>query len=160
MRVSTRAGFTLLELLVGLAILSVMAGLGMTFARPANDLRAATAVKTMLLWARAEAVWHGVPVAVTELPLASGFVVRSLPSGSGDCDDGEILGRLLLADHPGVRLAAGFGVRGGIVWLASGSGRSCAGGGVISADLRLASLTGTSHVIVSSLGRVRVERGP
>src|SRR5690606_33956913 len=160
MRETARSGFTLIELLVCLAVLGVVVGTGLAFARPAHDMRAATATKALLLWARAEAIWQGGSVAVTELPLGGGFVARLLPPGSSDCAAGEPLARVRLLDHPGVRVTDGFGGRGGIVWLASGSGRSCSGGGVISGYLRLAGLTSVSRVVISSLGRVRVEREP
>lgn len=155
-----RSGFTLIEVLVCLAVVSVLLGIGFSLARPTFDHRAATATRSLLLWARAEAIWRGAPVAVTELPLGAGFIARLLPAGTSDCDAGDAAGSMLLVDHPGVRITQGFGGRRGIVWLATGSGRSCSGGGVISSDLRLAGLTGASHVVISSLGRVRVEREP
>jgi prepilin-type N-terminal cleavage/methylation domain-containing protein len=160
MRPTSSLGFTLIEVLVVLALLGSVAGIGLTFARPATDLRAATALRSVLLWARAEALWQGSSVAVRELPLGVGYEVRRLTDGVDSCDSGEVIGRLLLAEHPGVRIAAGFGSREGLVWLATGSGRSCDGGGVISATIVLQSPLGSSRVVVSSLGRVRAERVP
>ena len=160
MRCERRSGFTLIELLVCLAVIGSLAGIGLRFARPANDLRAATALKTLLLWARSEAMWQGSSVAVSELPLGAGYEVRRLAAGSNDCHSGEVMGRLLLVEHAGVSLAAGFGSRTGLLWLPTGSGRSCDGGGVISTSITFRSLGGSSRVVVSSLGRVRVERVP
>jgi len=155
-------GFTINELLVVLAIIAICASLFVGFARPSNEMRAANAVKSVLLFARAQALWLGVPVSVTELPLGSGLTVRRQPPGvSGGCtnEGSSVVNRLLFSDYPGVRLAAGFRA-GGLLWLPSGSGRGCDGSGVISSTLRVASLTGAAEVIISSLGRVRVERAP
>lgn len=160
MRNPRQLGLTLVEVLVCMAIIGSLAGIGFSFARPANDQRAATALKALLLWSRSEAMWQGSTVAVIELPLGAGFQVRRLARGSSDCGSGQVIGTLLLAEHAGVRLAAGFGARQGLLWLATGSGRSCDGGGVISASITLQSLSSSSRVIVSSLGRVRVERTP
>ncbi|HLU83574.1 MAG TPA: GspH/FimT family protein [Trueperaceae bacterium] len=160
MRSDRQSGFTLIELLVCLAVIGSVAGIGLSFARPANDLRAATALKSLLLWSRSEAMWQGSSVSVTELPLGTGYQVRRLSAGSSDCHSGEVISRLLLVEHAGVSLAGGFGSREGLLWLPTGSGRSCDGGGVISATITLQSLTSSSRVIVSSMGRVRVERMP
>lgn len=146
--------------MVCLALIGSFAGIGLAFARPANDARAAAALKSLLLWARAEAMWQGIAVAVTELPLGVGFEVVRLPPGAATCGAGETIGRLWLADHPGVRIATGFGARRGLVWLPTGSGRSCDGSGVISSSLELRGHTRATRVVVSSLGRVRVERAP
>lgn len=153
-------GFTLIEVLVCLAVLGSVAGIGLAFARPATDMRAAAAIKSLILWARAEALWHGVSVAVHELPLGAGFEVRRLAGGGSDCEAGEVIGRSLMTEHPGVRIGTGFGDRGGLVWLPTGSGRACSGGGVISATVVVLSRSGTSRVVISSLGRVRIEREP
>jgi prepilin-type N-terminal cleavage/methylation domain-containing protein len=153
-------GFTLIEVLVVLAVLGSVAGIGLTFARPASDMRAAVALRSVLLWARAEALWQGASVAVRELPLGLGYEARRLEPGADACDSGEVIGRLLLAEHPGVRIAAGLGAREGLLWLPTGGGRSCDGGGVISATIVLRSPLGATRVVVSSLGRVRVERVP
>lgn len=143
-----------------MAVLAVLAGVAVSFARPAAELRAANALKGLLLFARAQALWQGVPVSVTQLPLGSGFAVARGPfDAAGGCHGGEVTNRLLLTQYPGVRLTDGFAT-GGMQWLPSGSGRDCAGGGVISATLTLSSLTGAAQVVVSSLGRVRTERRP
>jgi len=160
MRSRLPRGLTLIEILVCLAVVGSVAGLGLAFVRPANDARAATALKTLLLWSRAEAMWQGSSVSVVELPLGIGYEVRRLEGSASGCGSGAVIGRLLVAEHPGVRIAAGFGAREGLLWLPTGSGRSCDGGGVISASIVLQSLAGSSRVVISSLGRVRVEKAP
>lgn len=151
-------GLTINELLVVMAIIAILGGLVVSFARPSTEVRAANALKSLLLFARAQALWQGVAVSVTQLPLGGGFAVARTQAGAG-CAGGTVTSRLLLSDFPGVRLASGF-ADGGLVWLPSGSGRSCDGDGVISATLRLNGFRGAAELIVSSLGRVRVRRLP
>jgi len=124
-------GMSLVELLVVIAVLALCLSLALAFARPSHALRAAEASRAAILWARANALWRGEAVSVTELPGGAGLVVR---------------------------LEAGLPR--GIVWLPSGSGRTCDGGGVVSATLRLADARRRVAVVVSSLGRVRLEVGP
>jgi len=152
-------GFTLVEALLVLAVLGVLAGLGVVTARPALEMRAARAVRALLLHARVEAMWTGAPVAVVELPGGAGLAARA--SGAVPvCDSGgRTLATVRLRDFPGVTLARGLR-SGGLYWLPSGSGRDCDGGGVISGTLELRGPFGSAAVVVSSLGRVRVEAGP
>lgn len=151
-------GFTLVETLVVLAVTAVLLALALTYTRGGGTLRAAHALKASLLWARTNAVWSGVPVAVTELPGGAGLLLTQLGAGSTKCGNGSELARFRLRDYPGVTLAAGLPR--GVVWLPDGSGRSCDGGGVISATMRLLGGQGGAKVVLSSLGRVRVEADP
>lgn len=138
------------------AVLGVLLSVAVAFARPSHAVRAGQAVRSTLLWARANAIWRGASVSVTES--AGGFVVRLAPAGGPPCEGGTEIAQVRLADHPGVMLAAGLPR--GLVWLPNGSGRSCDGGGVISATVRLADARRSVSVVVSSLGRVRLESAP
>ena len=112
-------------------------------------------MRTAILWARTEAMWGGVAVSVTEATSGQGVVVRTAPDPANPCAAGTVLTRVLLAEFPGVRLEAGLPR--GLVWLPSGSGRSCAGGGVISGTMVLADGRASVRLIISALGRVRLE---
>lgn len=149
-----RAGITLVELLVVLGVLAVLASAGLAFARPSLAMKAARAVRTTVLWARTEAMWRGAPMSVTELPGGAGLVVVAPADPAAPCGEGTPLARVALADFPGVRLVAGLPR--GLVWLPSGSGRTCSGGGVISGTMLLADARVTISVVVSALGRVRL----
>lgn len=118
-------------------------------------MRAANALRALLTSARHEALLRGHSVAVVQVP--GGFVSRSLSSSEAQCVGGAELGRLSLSDHQGVQVVESW-PSGGLVWLPSGSGRTCAGGGVISSTVALQGWRGSAAVVVSSLGRVRVER--
>lgn len=144
---------TLIEVLVVVAILAIVAGSAYALSRPSLANAAARALRTMILWARTEAMWRGQPVSVLEG--AGGFVAAVAHDPSRPCEGGTAIANVALAEYPGVRVGAGLPR--GLVWLPSGSGRSCSGGGVISATIALHGGAATVHVVVSSLGRVRVE---
>lgn len=152
-----RHGFTLVELLIVLGVLALLASFAAAFARPANAQRAAQAVRATILWARTEAVWRGDPVSVT-VSNDDAVLVRLEDGGSPWCESGTELGTLRLSAYPGVTLERGLPR--GVVWLANGSARSCSGGGVISGRLTLRDRLRTVSVLVSSLGRVRLEGAP
>ena len=149
------AGFALLELVVVLALLTLLVSFAFAVGRPSHTTRAARAVRSAILWARTEAMWRGVAVSVTEASGRLGVVVRTAPDLANPCASGTVLTRVLLAEFPGVRLEAGLPR--GLVWLPSGSGRSCAGGGVISGTLILADGRTSVRLVISALGRVRLE---
>lgn len=148
---------TLLELLLIMALVSVLAAITLTFWRPNGAMLAAAEVRTTLLWARANALWRGVPVSVTQEGDAE-LLIRQTDPAHAPCEGGVEIERLDIGSHPGVRLVAGLPR--GLLWLPDGSGRTCSGGGVISATLKLQGSRGGANVIVSSLGRVRVEPRP
>lgn len=154
-RRSRAAGLALLELIVVLALLALLVSFAFALGRPSHARRAASAMRTAILWARTEAMWGGVAVSVTEATSGQGVVVRTAPDPANPCAAGTVLTRVLLAEFPGVRLEAGLPR--GLVWLPSGSGRSCAGGGVISGTMVLADGRASVRLIISALGRVRLE---
>ncbi len=154
----TRTGFTLLEVLVALAVLAIVASVAMAFARPAHAVRAANAVRGTLLWARTEAIWRGVPVSVQ--PTAGpGIALRAEADGAAPwCAGGQQIATLRLSAYPGVALEQGL--ERGLVWLPTGGARTCSGGGVINGRIRLRDRLRAVDVVVSSLGRVRVAEAP
>lgn len=152
------AGFTLLEVVVALAVMGLLATGGARLLRPHAALRAAEAARAFLLWARLEAIWTGHAVAVVPSPRA-GLDARSGDAGDvASACEGPALKRLQLRRFGSVRVTEPL--RAGIVWLPSGGARSCEGGGVISGSMLLADRGRRAAVVVSSLGRVRVEAEP
>lgn len=149
------AGFALMELLVVMVVVALLASMGISAGRPAAEARAAQALRGLIVSARHEALLRGRSVAVVQHP--GGFESLAQPATTATCGEGSGVGRVDLAQHPAVRVSEGWDA-GGLVWLTSGSGRTCAGGGVISSTVVFTGPRGSAAVIVSSLGRVRVER--
>lgn len=144
-----------------MAVLGLAAVAGATLVRPAAALRAAQSARSFLLWARLEAMWTGRAVAVT-IAGDDGLQARSVAASDGAdplvACQGPVRRRLDLASFGAVRISRPL--RAGLVWLPGGGARSCNGGGVISGTLVLTDARGHAEVIVSSLGRIRIEAGP
>lgn len=151
-------GVTLLELVVALGLAAVLAGAVLAGVQPGGAGHAARAARAFLLWARLEAMWSGRPVAVLQASWP-GLVARAGDgAGLAAACTGPVVRRLRVDRFPRVRVR--LPLRAGIVWLPTGGARSCAGGGVVSGRIELADRAHTVAVVVSSLGRVRLEAVP
>lgn len=150
-----RRGLSLVEILVVLAIVALVAAVGIALVRPSHAGRAAAAAATLLAWARLQAVWSGHDVAI--VPTTGGLVARTAPAAD-PCTGGSVARRVLWRSYPLVRVLRPL--RDGVLWRAAGGALSCAGGGVISDRLVLGDPRMAVAVVVSSLGRVRVEVVP
>lgn len=150
-------GFSLLEVLIALAILALSTAylFGLRFSAVAP---ATAALRAHLIQARFEAIRRDQPVAVVFDHLQGEFLTRLDASQSGAiCSDGEVLARLSLQEFRGVRV--GDLPTPGLVWLPSGLGRTCQGGGVFNQTISLSDGRREGRVIVSRAGRVRSEVG-
>jgi prepilin-type N-terminal cleavage/methylation domain-containing protein len=158
-------GFTLVEFLIVLAIIAILAGLGVARINApdarlfANDLRAA------LEQARYEAVRRHTPIAFSWD--AAGFATRE-PTGTLNtvtkvfdttiCTSGTPLRIKGLTDYRGITVTGGL-ESAGVVWLPSGLIRACDG-----SDLPATTTTtigdgrSTYRVILSGAGAVEVAR--
>jgi len=146
-------GFTLLEIVVVLMVAGLLAGGGALLARPGGAQRAAQGARAFLLWARLEALWSGDAVAV--VPAGSPALSARAGADAASACAGPERKRFELARYGRARVLKPL--RAGIVWLPFGGARSCGGGGVISGRMILGDGRARASVIVSSLGRVRVE---
>ncbi|HKI58271.1 MAG TPA: prepilin-type N-terminal cleavage/methylation domain-containing protein [Trueperaceae bacterium] len=153
-RAARQSGFTLIELAVVLALLAVTT-VGALRLRPGAAVRAAESARALLLWGRLEAMWSGHSVAVTPDPVY-GLAARGGSGGSpADACAARVLRRLPL--HRFGRVSVVQALRIGVVWLPGGGARACDGGGVISGRMVLEGGSRRVDVVVSSLGRVRLE---
>jgi prepilin-type N-terminal cleavage/methylation domain-containing protein len=147
---TARRAFSLVELLVILAILAVLAGGAVAAFRPSHARRSARAYLTTVQGARIAAL-AGTPVAVRWDDAARRFEVRE----RDDCA-GPLRGTLA----PLPRVAVARRLRDGVVWLPDGTGRSCSGGGVYGGRVRFAGRREAWDVVVASTGRLRLEAVP
>lgn len=153
-------GWSLVEMLVVIAILAVLAGIGMALMRPSPSRHAAVLLATELTAARLRALAGGAPTAVvadgpSDVRRRVGAPWDDAPS---TCTAGRIDASTDLASFPGVVIASGLDD--GIVWFPTGWGRTCSGAGVYNRRIVIAGPRRSHAVIVSSAGRVRWEVVP
>lgn len=149
-----RTAFTLLELLIVLAILAVVATLGWTVFRSSAAERGARAYLQLVQTARLAAI-AGRTGAVRWSPEAGAFELRADVPATSPCE-GPIVRRLA----PPERVAVTRRLRAGVVWQNDGSGRACDGGGVYGGRVRFEDRRTVWDVVVASTGRLRIEAGP
>ena len=158
----TPRGWSVLEILVVLAILAVVFGLALMLLRPPSSRHAAVRLAGELTNARLRALAGGAPTAViVALDGASWERRIGIPGADAPmtCNGGTIDGRLDLArSFPGVTVSSGSDA--GIVWFPTGWGRTCDGGAVFNRRIVLSGPRARHAVVVSSAGRVRWERQP
>ena len=151
-----RGGTSFIEILVVLAVLALVAGASFAVVRPSGAHQAALAARALVTWSRLQALRTNSDAALSST--AQGLVVHASGSAPRPCTIGRRLRGLAWSDFGSVRLERAL--RSGILWRADGIALSCAGGGVISDRLVLADDRARYAVVISSLGRVRVERLP
>lgn len=149
-------GHTLLELLVVLALTGLFT-LWALQARPSRVAAAVVALRSQMMQARFVAIERNTPVAVVFREGQASFFTLAAGelSIAEACEAGEELVRLELSDFPGVRVDSVPSK--GVVWLPSGNGRTCSGGGAFNQTIRLSDNVRSARVIVSRAGRVRSE---
>lgn len=151
-------GVSLLELIVVLAIIGILLGIGYALLRPNPARHAAIALASELTAARLQALAAGMPVAVL-LSTDRRTVFRKAGAVGEDadqvCASGAVAHRLDWGRFPRVELTSGL--ERGIVWFPTGWGRACGGGGVYNDRIELAGPAARYAVVVSSAGRVRWE---
>lgn len=143
----------MLELLVVLAVIGVIAAAGWRAVHPGAVALAAQGVRGFLRWGRLEAMWSGRVVAI--VPTGPGALSARVSDRVEEACLAPAFRTFQMDPYGAVRVDRQF--RSGIIWLPSGGARSCAGGGVISDRMILAGNGQRASVLVSSLGRVRVE---
>ena len=158
MLVKTRAGFTLLEMLIVIAIMGILMALGVPMLRPPSSYLFASDLKAMVQQARFESIKRNVPVAVVWSDSAKTFTTQSHTDYLKACDatGTEKLRVKSLTEYRNLRVTSAFQT-GGLVWLPTGLGRQCTGGlmanGTTITDDRM-----VYRVCISSAGRVRIKK--
>ena len=153
-------GWSILEMLVVLAILALLFALGVALLRPPPSRHAAVRLAGALTTARLRALAGGAPTALVVAADGASWERRvgtPWSDATATCRDGSVDERLdLTPTFPGVTIASGS--EAGIVWFPTGWGRTCDGGAVFNRRIVLSGPRARHAVVVSSAGRVRWER--
>lgn len=142
--------------MIVLAIAGLVTGWYVRSNGPDRIEGAIVALRSMVAQARFEAIERSVPVAVVYRPGVKAFVTLAGESGSFTvCEAGAEVSRLVLSEFPGVEVERV--PSGGLVWLPSGSGRTCSGSGAFNQTITLSERDRDARLIVSRAGRIRSE---
>ena len=155
---SVADGFSVVELLVVIAVLGVLLGIGLAVLRPNSERLAANSFRALLQEARTEAISRNRPVAVTWDADQAAMIVRVAPSPALPACDGSLqaLDRLEFGEYRGVAVTTDMS-GGGLVWLPNGRHRSCDPSGSLDSVTTFASPRGAVTVRVSTGGSVVVQ---
>ena len=125
--------------------------------RPGRLGGAVAALRSQIAAARFEAIQRNVPVAIVVKDMQDSFLTLASSGVGPVCEEGAEVARLDLGEFPGVEVESV--PPGGLVWLPSGSGRTCSGSGAFNQTIVLSEGKRTGRVIVSRAGRIRSELG-
>ena len=152
-----RAGFTLVELLIIIGLLAMLSAVvAVNWPSPLGP--ASNALRGFINQARLEAVARNEPIAVIYDASSGQYQQRHLSDGSWSatelCSRGEVLRSLDLTEYRGVSLGPPGN---GLIWLPTGYGRTCLGGGAFNQTITLMRGGLEARIFVSRAGRLRTE---
>ncbi len=156
---SNKAGFTVIELLIAVAIIGILASIGFVRISPPSARLLSNDIKAMVHQARYEAVKRNRPIAFVWNEAEDGFEIR-LDSASSSvlaaCGGDTLLTSKAVADYPRTAVSTDMPTS-GLVWLPTGQGRACNGAPMISSDIRVVSGTISRVVEVTMGGKVTIK---
>lgn len=153
-----RNGFTMIELLIAVAILGILLGIAAAFIRTptarvlSNDLRA------MISQARFEAIKRNVPVAVVWDSSRRTFSTRVDHDGLLQCDENvtQILRTLELDSYQRANVSVNMPGN-GVVWLPNTRLRTCSGQSLSQASIDVSDSRNSVQLRISSSGQVSLQ---
>lgn len=154
------SGLTLLEILIVLALIGILAAVGVrTFRAPESRLLA-NDVKLTVQQARYEAIRRNHPVAVLWNPgtqSITSVIDEADPSVAAACGGTTTLKLQDASEYPSATIASEPAVATGVVWLPSGQIRSCVGGIASEVRLTISDSRTSRTVTVTPAGRVDIQ---
>lgn len=156
-----QAGFTLLEMLIVIAIMGILLALGVPMLRPPSAYLFATDLKAMIQQARFEAIKRNSPVAVIWDSTDKTFTTRFDAANTTFADPSTActstsppLNTKRASDYRNLSISTNMSGN-GIVWLPTGSARECSNN-LGNSRITIDDGKKPFYVFVSMGGRVRV----
>jgi prepilin-type N-terminal cleavage/methylation domain-containing protein len=148
-------GFSLLELIVVMAMIGILATLAGFYLRPPAHVVAANDLQALFQQARVEAVTRNRAVAVTFQGATGTFeVLANTTGGAVSCSTGTSTVRTLaLSEYPRVTATVTI-PSDGFLWLPNGLVSACSTGSLPSANVEFVHNGQTARVVVTPAGRV------
>ena len=154
-----RHGLTVIEMLIAVAIAGILLAIGVVNLQAPAARLFANDLKAQLEQARFEAIKRNAPVAVVWDAAGDRFVTRLDPDTAtvaAACVGSDVLQVRRPNEYRNVAVNV-MGWSGGVVWLPSGQGRTCAGAPAIGGDISITDGRTTRVVRVSVGGRVSIQ---
>jgi len=151
-----RRGFSILEVLIVVAILGVVLGLGATMWRAPSSQVYASSLRNLVLQARFEAIRRNEPVVVAWDADVREFVVRASGGGAWCTDMGDELGRSNASDVGRLTVTTSVTGNGSLVWVPSGQARNCSGASFAEDFADIDDGRTPRRVVIGAAGRVEI----
>ncbi len=148
-------GFTLIEMLVTLAILGIALATGIAFVKMPSPRLYANDLKAMIQQARFESIKRNVAVAVVWDSVAQAFTVRVNTGNDQLCSASTVIKTQPLSEYRNLTLATTM-TGNGIIWLPTGQVKSCTNSFADSVTT-LSDSRSTLRVVLSRAGKVSIE---
>lgn len=150
-------GFTLVELLVVIVVVSILATFSAFVIRPRAEVQAANSFQALVQEARLEGVKRNRPVAVVWDLSAQEALVAIADATSPDCTTNLTqIDTFDLSEYRDVSVTTTLGDD-GLLWFPSGRGQSCAASSLDSTTT-FSAVGRQALVVMSSGGRIEVQR--
>jgi prepilin-type N-terminal cleavage/methylation domain-containing protein len=122
---TARRGFTLLEVIVAVAMLGILLAIGATSVRPPAAQTYASSLRNMVLQARFEAIKRNAPVVVGWVADEEEFVARLAGQDDWCTDLGDVIIRSNAIEIARLQITTTVTGPGSLVWVPSGQSRNC-----------------------------------
>ena len=157
---SGNRGFSLLELIIVMAMLAIFLAIGFTQMRPPSSRVFANDLKIQIQQARYEAIKRNRPVAVVWEASTQRFTTRlnlANPTLPLACSGSTVLVTKQGADYPGLNISSQLASGAGVVWLPNGQARRCDGGLPEPTRTTVSDHRATRFVDITLTGRVLIQ---
>lgn len=153
-------GFSILELLVTLAVLGILLSVSVVSLNPPNTRVFADELKAMIAQSRYEAVKRNRPVAFFWNAEEQAFTTRfdaNSSQVSAACAGDDFLVTRSPTEYRNMTVTTRNLPTNGIVWLPTGQGRTCGGAPMTGSEIELADGNGVRVVDISIGGKVSIQ---